>query len=221
MNIYLKSILSYITGALVFAALLFVPAGTLDYWQAWLYFGVLMVLMFFSMLYFLATDLEFVERRFKTREKEKEQQLFLKLAPLLVLLGLVLPGFGVRSGWELAAPEVSIAADVVVLIGYGVVFWVYRENRWAGKTIRVEKGQKVVSTGPYARVRHPMYAGMLIWYFATPLALGLYVAIVPYLLFLPVLYIRIKNEEEVLSRELKGYKEYCRKVKWRLVPGVW
>lgn len=221
MNIWLKSLTFYFTGALVIAALLFIPAGTLDYWQAWVYFGVVLVPMLFVMLYFLATDPDFLERRFRMREKEKEQQLFQKLGSPLIFLGFILPGLGVRFGWQMVAPEISIAADVVALLGYGIIFWVFHENSWAGRTIRVEKGQKVVSTGPYAHVRHPMYAGMIIWYLATPIALGSYVALIPFLIFTPLLYIRIKNEEEVLGRELKGYKEYCRKVKWRLAPGVW
>jgi len=221
MKTWLKALSFYFAGALAIAALLFIPAGTLDYWQAWLYMAVVLAPMLFVMLYFLATDSEFLERRFKMREREEEQELFQKAGAPLILLGFILPGIGVRLGWQMAPAEVSIAADAAALAGYCIIFWVFHENSWAGRTIRVEKGQKVVSTGPYAHVRHPMYVGMMIWYLATPIALGSYVALIPFLLFAPLLYIRIKNEEEVLARELKGYKEYCRKVKFRLVPGVW
>jgi len=221
MNIWLKSLAFYFTGAIAIAALLFIPAGTLDYWQAWLYLGVVLVPMLFVMLYFLAIDPKFLERRFKMREKEKEQQLFQKLGAPLILLGFILPGLGVRFGWQMAAPEISLAAAAIALAGYGVIFWVFHENSWAGRTIRVEKGQKVVSSGPYSHVRHPMYVGMLIWYLATPLALGSYIALVPFLAFIPLLRIRIRNEEDLLKRELKGYMEYCKKVKYRLIPGVW
>jgi protein-S-isoprenylcysteine O-methyltransferase Ste14 len=221
MNIWQKSLLFYFTGAIVIAALLFIPAGTLGYWQAWLYLGVVLVPMLFVMLYFLATDPDFLERRFKMREREKEQQLFQKLGAPLILLGFILPGLGVRFGWQMATPEVSVAAAAIALAGYGIIFWVFHENSWAGRTIRVEKGQRVVSSGPYAHVRHPMYVGMIICYLATPLALGSFIALVPFLVFIPLLYIRISNEEKLLSEKLKGYREYCRKVRYRLVPGVW
>jgi len=221
MKTWLKAICFYFAGLLALAALLFIPAGTFDYWQAWLYLIVVLIPMAFVMFYFLATDPEFLERRFKTKEREREQELFQMAGAPLVLLGFILPGLGVRFGWQMAPAEVSVAACMLVFLGYGIVFLVFKENSWAGRTIRVEKGQKVVSSGPYAHVRHPMYSGMMIWYLATPLALGSYVALIPFLLFAPLLRIRIKNEEGVLARELKGYKEYCRKVKWRLVPGIW
>jgi protein-S-isoprenylcysteine O-methyltransferase Ste14 len=143
------------------------------------------------------------------------------LSLLAILAGMLLPGLGVRWGWQMAAPEVSLAADIVAVASYAAIFLVFHENSWAGRTIRVEKGQKVISTGPYAIVRHPMYAAVIALYIATPLALGSYVALFPFLLCVPFLFYRIRNEEYVLKAELQGYKEYCRKVKWRLVPGIW
>jgi len=110
---------------------------------------------------------------------------------------------------------------VLVFLSYFGIFWVFHENSWAGRTVRVEKGQKAISTGPYAVVRHPMYVAVVVFTLATPLALGSYVALVPYLLVVPLLAMRIKNEEEVLGRELEGYDEYCAKVKYRLMPGIW
>ncbi len=221
MNIVLKALLFYFGGILVIGAMLFLPAGTLDYWQAWVYMLTVFVPMLGVLVYFLAKDPDFLERRFKTKEKEKAQKAVQKIGSLLFLIGFLLPAFGRGWGWLDVPPAVSLAADAAVLLGYCIVFAVFRENSFAGRTIRVEKGQKVVSTGLYSIVRHPMYVGMTVLCLATPVALGLYAAVVPFLLWLPLLVLRIRNEEEVLKRELKGYKEYCRKVRWRLVPGVW
>ena len=221
MKTWLKALCFYFAGLLVISAMLFIPAGTLDYWQAWLYLVVVFTPMAFVMFYFLAADPEFLERRFRTREKEAKQKLVQKAGALIFLAAFLLPGAGRRLGWQMVPGEFVLVADVAVFLGYGIIFMVFKENSWAGRTIGVEKGQKVISTGPYALVRHPMYLGMLIFCLATPIALGSYLALLPFLLVIPILIYRIKNEEEVLARELKGYKEYCRKVKFRLVPGVW
>ncbi|MBS3069072.1 isoprenylcysteine carboxylmethyltransferase family protein [Candidatus Micrarchaeota archaeon] len=221
MEISIKSLLIFGAAALMVGAMLFVPSGTLGYWQAWMYIGTLFVPMLFALIYFLAKDPQFLERRFKTREKEKEQKLVQKLGAPLFLISFLLPAFGKRFGWLDVPAEISIAADVALLLGYGMVFLVFHENSYAGRTVRVEKGQKTISSGSYATVRHPMYAGTVIMFLATPLVLGMYAALIPFLLWLPLLFLRIKNEEEVLKRELKGYKEYCKKVKYRLVPGIW
>jgi len=208
-------------GIAVIGAMLFLPAGTLDYWQAWLYMAVIFAPIACVMVYFLATAPSFLEKRFQMKENERAQKLVQKASALIFFIGFLLPGLDKRFGWSNVPPEVSIAADIVVMLGYGVVFWVFHENSFAGRTIRVEKGQKVISSGPYSVVRHPMYLGMLALTLATPVALGSYWAFSPFLLMVPLLVMRIKNEEEVLARELEGYTEYCKKVKHRLVPMVW
>jgi len=126
-----------------------------------------------------------------------------------------------RFGWSNVPFELVVAADIVVVLGYGLIFLVFKENSFAGRTIKVEKGQKVISTGPYSIIRHPMYLGVLFMYLATPIALGSYWAILPFLLTIPMLAYRIRNEEKVLGRELKGYMEYCKKVRFHLIPNVW
>lgn len=217
-----KSVLFYLAGLLFVFALLFVPAGTLDYWQAWAYIAALFVPMAFVLAYFLATNPEFLERRFQTKEREAAQRLFMKLSALVFFVGFLLPGLDKRFGWSSVPPAWSLAADVAAVIGYAVVFWVFRVNSYAARTIGVEKGQKLVSTGPYAIIRHPMYLGALLIYLATPIALGSLVAVLPFILIIPLIaHYRIGNEEEVLRRELEGYKAYCAKVKYRLVPSVW
>ena len=221
MSILLKSLLAYFGGLAVIAAMLFLPAGTLDYWQAWAYLAVLFVPMFFVVLYFLSVNPAFLERRFKMKEKEREQKKVASISSIVFLVGFLLPGLDIRFGWSSMQPWVSLAGLALVFISYIGIYWVFHENSWAGRTIRVEKGQKVISTGPYAIVRHPMYAAVTVLTIATPLALGSYVALVPYLFVAPLLAMRIGNEEEVLHRELKGYGAYCRKVRYRLVPGIW
>jgi len=221
MDIKLKAILFYLVGAVVFAALLFIPAGTLDFWQAWLYMTIVLVPAAFVVLYFLKNDPAFLGRRMKMKEKERGQQLIIKLGTPLFLAGFLLPGLDRRFGWSNVPLEAVLAAQAIVFIGYLLIFWVFKINSWAGRTIEVVKGQKLISTGPYSVVRHPMYVGFLAMYLSTPFALGSYVALVPFVLCIPLLVARIRNEEKVLNSKLSGYKEYCKKVKWRLVPNIW
>jgi protein-S-isoprenylcysteine O-methyltransferase Ste14 len=155
------------------------------------------------------------------REKEAEQRLIVKLSYIPFVLAFLLPGFDKRFGWSNVPVGVVVIADIFVLLGYGVVFLALRENRYASRIIEVEQGQTVISSGPYAVVRHPMYLGTLPLYTLSPLALGSYWAMIPAILIIPFIVARIRNEESVLGRELKGYKEYMQKTKYRLVPGIW
>jgi len=221
MEIAIKSFLAFLGGLLLMGAMLFLPAGTFEYWQAWAYLGIVFGMMALVLVYFLWKDPQFLERRFKAKEKEGRQRLVQGIGAPLYLIGFLLPGLDRRFGWTHVPMEFVLAADFLVLLGYAIIFIVFRENHYAGRTIEVVKGQKVIDTGPYGIVRHPMYAGAIVMFLATPLALGSYVAIVPFLIAIPLLYFRILNEEEVLKRELKGYIGYCRKVKYRLVPGIW
>jgi len=192
-------------------AMFFLPAGTLAYWEAWVYLTVLLIPMVLVLIYLLRNDPELLERRMRMREKESEQKLIIKISYLYFLLAFLLPGFDKRFEWSNVPVVVVIVADVLVL----------RENRYASRIIEVEQEQKVISSGPYAIVRHPMYLGVSLMYILSPLALGSYWATIPSLLIIPLLVARIRNEESVLGRELKGYKEYMQKTKYRLIPGIW
>jgi protein-S-isoprenylcysteine O-methyltransferase Ste14 len=171
--------------------------------------------------YMARHDPEFIVRRSTMREKERTQRRVLAFGTPLLLAALVIPGFDHRFGWSHPPLGVVVAALGASLAGYLAVVLVFLENRWAGRTIETYAGQQVISTGPYAVVRHPMYAGTSLLYVATPLALGSWWAVLPALAFIPVFVFRIRNEEEVLVRELAGYDEYRRKVRYRLVPFVW
>ena len=202
-------------------AILFVPAGTLAYWEAWLYLAILLIPMFFVFRYLLKNDPQLLERRMQMREREVAQRRIISLSYLYFLVAFTLPGFDRRWGWSDVPPLVVIAADLLVMLGYGMFVLVLRENQYAARTIQVEQGQRVISSGPYALVRHPMYLGVVLMYLASPLALGSYWALLPALLIVPILVARIINEEKVLERDLAGYPEYKQSTRYRLLPGVW
>lgn len=216
-TIYIRFILAF----MVIGIMLFLPAGTLLYWEAWVYFAVLFVPMVFVLYYFLNKDPAFLERRMRLREKEKKQRIIIVISDFFFFAGFIVPGIDHRYGWSDVPAPLVIAADAVVLSGYILVFFVFRENSYASRIIEVEAGQTVVTTGPYAIIRHPMYLGELLMFLFTPLALGSYWALVFFVPLVPMIVLRLLNEEDVLKRELPGYKEYCRKTRYRLVPFIW
>ncbi|MFH0971610.1 MAG: isoprenylcysteine carboxylmethyltransferase family protein [Candidatus Micrarchaeota archaeon] len=200
---------------------LFLPAGSIDYWHAWLYCAILFIPMLFVVAYFLKNDPALLERRMHMREKERAQKKFVKIGYVIFLLGFIIPGLDYRFGWSNMPSELALFSDLMVLLGYIGFFLVMKENSYASRVIEVEKGQKVISTGPYAVVRHPMYAAILPLWLFTPLALGSYWALIPFLPIIPLLVYRLQNEEKMLLKGLGGYKEYCKKIRYRLIPYVW
>lgn len=217
-----KKIALLVPAVFLFLGLLFfVPAGTPDYWEAWVYCAVLLVPLLFVLTYLIRKDPELLARRLNLQEKEPAQKKIIGVSGLLFFTGYLIPGLDHRFGWSDIPVQAVLAADVLVILGYALVFLVFRENPFASRVVTVEPGQKVISTGPYALVRHPMYLGTTIMWLATPVALGSWWAL-PIFLILPVVMVyRIRNEEEVLLRELPGYREYTQKVRYRLIPGIW
>lgn len=205
----------------VLLLVLFLPAGTLDYWEAWVYLAVLFIPMFAVLAYLLRNDPALLERRLRMRERQRAQRLIIGLSFLWFLLAFTLPGLDRRWGWSEVPVWLVILADVLVFVGYSLFTLVLRENSYAARTIQVEQGQKVISSGPYAVVRHPMYTAAMLMYVASPLALGSYWAMLPAALIIPILVARIINEEKVLLRELPGYEDYTHKTHYRLIPGIW
>jgi protein-S-isoprenylcysteine O-methyltransferase Ste14 len=205
----------------VLAAMFFLPAGTWNYWQAWVYLGILLAPMCFVVAFFLKKDPELLERRMRTKEKEPEQKAIIKWSYPLFLAAFLLPGLDRRFGWSAVPPWLVVAADIVVLAAYGMVFRVMRENRFLSRVVEVDQQQKVITTGPYAVVRHPMYAAVMPLYFFSPLALGSFWAMIPAAFIPAILVARLLNEEKVLGRELAEYRKYARRVKFRLIPGIW
>jgi protein-S-isoprenylcysteine O-methyltransferase Ste14 len=205
----------------ILGLIFFWPAGTFDYWQAWAYLVILFVPMTGMLFYFLKNDPELLERRMRTREQQQEQGMLMTVLVIFFFATFLLPGFDRRFGWSDPPTWLGILALVLVFAGYVSFFFVLRENSYASRVIEVEKDQKVIDSGPYAIVRHPMYTGVLLMYGISPLALGSTWGMLPMILLPIFLVARILNEEKVLREELEGYEEYTQKVKWRLIPGIW
>lgn len=199
----------------------FIPAWTFDYWQAWMYLILLILMMTAMSVFLLVTDPELLARRMQFSERRKQQKRLIAWSYLLFVLIFILPGFDRRFGWSHLPPAVSIIAELLVVLAYGIVALVFCENSYTSRIVEVAQGQKVIDTGPYAIVRHPMYVGVLLMYTVTPLALGSWLAFLVALLMIPVIVIRIKDEEKTLLEELPGYREYTQKVKYRLIPEIW
>jgi protein-S-isoprenylcysteine O-methyltransferase Ste14 len=216
-----KLVVFFGLSALILAAMFFIAAGTLNYWQAWIYMAILLGPMCFVLVYFLKKNPEVLERRMRMKEKEPEQKKIIKWSYPLFLAAFLLPGFDRRFGWSAVPPWLAIAADVVVLAAYLLFVRVMRENRFLSRVVEVDQKQMVIRTGPYAVVRHPMYAAVMPMYVISPLALGSFWALIPAAAIPLILIARIFNEEKVLGKELDGYTEYTRQVKYRLLPGIW
>ncbi len=216
-----KIIFIFPLGFVILAAILMLSAGTLKYWQGWLYCAVIFSPAFFVTSYFLKKSPEFLERRMKFKEKEVKQKTIIIIADIFFFAGIVMPGLDYRFGWSVVPVWLVLALNLGILASYYVVFLAFKENAFAGRTVEIFKGQKVIDTGPYSIVRHPMYTGMIPLFLFTPLALGSFWAIIAYIPVSFVIILRIFNEEAMLKRDLPGYKEYCQKVRYRLIPFVW
>jgi protein-S-isoprenylcysteine O-methyltransferase Ste14 len=208
----------------VLALLTFLPAGTIAYWQAWLFIVVFLGAATVIGLYLARKDPELLERR-KKAGPWAEQHLVQKVIVSLLMGGFaalpLIAGFDHRLGWSSVPAWVSLAGEGLVVAGFGVTFLVVRENSYSASTVRTFNGQRVISTGPYALVRHPMYVGALLMMIGVPPALGSWWGLVAVALLVPLLMWRAVDEEQLLKRELPGYSEYVRRVRARLLPGVW
>jgi len=216
-----KIVRFFASAALIMAAMFFIPAGTLNYWQAWTFMAILLVPMFGVLVYFLKKEPEVLERRMRMKEKEPEQKAIMLWSYPFFLAAYLLPGLDRRFGWSAVPAWLVIVADAVVLAAYLLFVRVMRENRFLSRVIEVDRKQTVIRTGPYAVVRHPMYAAVLPMYLIGPLALGSFWALIPAAAIPLALVARIRNEEKVLGRDLEGYEEYTQQVKYRLIPGLW
>lgn len=203
------------------ALLLFLPAGTVDYWQAWLYLALLVAAVAVMFAYLIQLDPEFLARRLRMREERRTQRWLQALSIPVYLAIFVLPALDHRFGWSSPPAWLVVAADAVMLASYAAVGWVFRTNRFAGRTLRVDQGQQVIEDGPYRVVRHPMYLGVLVMMGVTPLALGSTWGVLLALPMALLLIYRIVDEERMLRQELFGYDAYARRTRYRLIPGAW
>ena len=220
-KLFISAIAKFLLGVILVGALLFLPAGTFSYPQAWLLMGVLFVPMFLAGLVMMWKNPELLKKRLNAKEKEREQSLVVKLSGLMFLAGFIVAGLGVRLDWYMLPTWVSIVGAVLFLIAYALYGEVLRENTYLSRTIEVQEGQKVIDTGLYGVVRHPMYSATLLLFLSMPLVLGSAYAFVIFLAYPFIISKRLKHEEEFLECELTGYKAYKQKVKYRLIPFIW
>ena len=223
-SVVARSVGGFLQLLLFLGAVLFLPAWTIHYWQAWAYLAIFAGASALITAYLWKHDPKLLERRVRAgpaEEKEKSQKRIQVLASIAFLGEMVVPALDHRFAWSQVSLAYTIAGEVLVALGFFVVFLVFKENTFTSATIQVEAGQRVVSTGPYAIVRHPMYTGALIMLFGTPIALGSWWGLLMVVPMIAVLVLRILDEEKFLAHGLHGYAEYCRRVKFRLAPLIW
>ncbi|MDO5438519.1 MAG: isoprenylcysteine carboxylmethyltransferase family protein [Erysipelotrichaceae bacterium] len=220
-GLFLKAITRFSAGLLLVGLLLFLPAGTFRYPQAWLLTGILFVPMFIAGLVMLKKNPELLKKRLNLKEKETEQKEAILFSGIMFIAAFVAAGLSFRYGWLMLPFPVSIFFAVVFLAAYALYAEVLRENTYLSRTIEVQEGQKVIDTGLYGIVRHPMYMATVFLFLAMPLVLGSVISFVIMLAYIPIIIKRIRNEEEVLTKDLPGYEAYKKKVKYRLIPFIW
>ena len=220
-DLFVQAIFKFVLGVAVVGLLLFLPAGTMQYWNAWLLMGILFVPMFFAGIIMMFKNPELLKKRLQAKEKQVEQKLVIKLSGFMFILGFVSAGLNVRYGWISLPDWVSWAAAVFFLFAYLLYAEVLRENIYLSRTIEVQENQKVIDTGLYGIVRHPMYAATVILFLSMPLVLGSLVSVAVFLVYPFIIAKRIRNEENVLEKELEGYAEYKRNVKYKVIPFIW
>ncbi len=224
LNLNAQAWLSLVFLAVVMGLLLFIPAGTIRYWQAWVYLSIFMGASLLTTLYLMKNDPALLKRRMRggpTAEKRRKQKLIMLCTSIGFIALLVVPALDHRFRWSAMPLSYVSAGDVLVVIGFYFIFLVYKENPFTSATIEVAEDQKVISTGPYAIVRHPMYASALLYLVGTPLALGSFWGLLPLLAMIPFLIWRLYDEESLLAINLSGYTEYQKKVRHRLIPFIW
>lgn len=220
-NLFFQAITKFLLGVILVGLLIFLPAGTFSYFNGWLLMGILFIPMFCAGIVMMFKNPELLKTRLDAKEKQKEQSLVVKLSGLMFLAGFIVAGLGFRFNWFVLPKRISIGAAVVFLIAYALYAEVLRENTYLSRTIEVQENQKVIDTGLYGIVRHPMYSVTLFLFLSMPLVLGSVYSFLIFLVYPFIIAKRIKHEEEFLEKELLGYSEYKQKVKYRLIPFIW
>ena len=220
-KLFFKAITRYILGIVIVGVLLFIPANTFEYWNAWLFMGILFIPMFIAGIILMIKNPMLLKIRLEVKEKENEQKQVILYSGLMFIFGFVIAGLNYRFSWVILPKIVVIIASILFIISYILYAEVLRENTYLSRTIEVQKNQKVVDTGLYGIVRHPMYSITIILFLTMPLILGSIISFVIFLIYPFIISKRINNEEKVLEKELKGYIDYKKKVKYRLIPFIW
>ena len=221
MKLLLNALIKFLIGLLLVGLLIFLPAGTLAYPGGLLFLCLLFVPMLLMGIVMLARARDLLAKRLDAKEKQAAQKGVQSLAGLVFMAGFVLAGLDFRFGWSQVPLPVVIAASVIFLIGYALYAEVMRENAYLSRTVKVEEGQTVISTGLYGIVRHPMYLASVLMFLSIPLVMGSWYALIPFAFYPLLMVVRIKDEEKLLTAELEGYEEYKSKVTYRLIPFIW
>ena len=221
MTLFGRALARFLGGLLLMALLLFLPAGTLHWPQAWRLLGILFIPMFIAGLVMLKKSPELLRKRLNAKEEQGEQKRVILFSAVMFLASFVVAGLNYRFQWIALPDAVSWAAAGAFLLGYGLYAEVLRENVWLSRTVEVQENQRVVDTGLYGVVRHPMYMSTLLLFLAMPLVLGSLISFVIMLAYIPIIARRIRNEEAVLEKGLAGYAAYKRKIRWKVIPFVW
>ena len=221
-NLVFKTILQVGVFFIIFAVFIFLPAGTLNFWQGWVFFAVFCISTLLITMYFLVKDPALIGRRIKSGEKRTDQKIFQSISGFVFFVGLLaIPGIDYRFSWSNVPDVIVVLSDIFVLLGFTIVFLVFNTNSYTSATIEVSEGQKVISTGVYSIVRHPMYLGAVLILIFMPLALDSLWALIPALFICIFVVLRLLDEEKLLLTELDGYKEYCEKTRYHLIPFIW
>ena len=219
--LFIRAISRFLAGLLLVGSLLFIPAGTWGYRQGWLLIGILFVPMFIAGLVMMKKNPELLKKRLNVREEKTEQRRVILFSGIMFLAAFISAGLSFRYQWLMLAAPVSVIATIVFLAAYALYAEVLRENTYLSRTVEVQENQKVIDTGLYGVVRHPMYMATVFLFLAMPLVLGSVISFLILLLYIPIIMKRIRNEELVLSEGLPGYNKYMEKVKYRLIPFIW
>lgn len=220
-ELFYQAVLKFVLGVVVIGILLFLPAGTFDYWNAWLFMGILFIPMVFTGIVLMIKNPKLLEKRLKTKEQEPEQSLVIKLSGLMFAMGFVIAGLNFRFQWIILPNWALWASAIIFLLSYLLYAEVLRENTYLSRTVEVQDGQKVIDTGLYGIVRHPMYSVTIFLFLSMPLVLGSVISFAIFLTYPVIIAKRIGNEEAVLEKGLEGYAEYKKKVKYKVIPFVW
>ena len=221
MKLLINALVKFIFGAVLVGALIFIPAGSMDFFGGWLFMGLLFIPIFILGIILFVKSPEMLKKRLDSGEKEDAQKTVLALSALVFIAGFVLAGLDYRFGWTQVPPVLQATASVIFLASYILYAEVMRENAYLSRKIEVQEGQNVVDTGLYGIVRHPMYMATTLLFLMIPLMLGSLISLAVFLCFPFILVVRIKNEEKVLLDGLEGYADYIKKVKYRLIPFIW
>lgn len=220
-QLIIKSLTRFISGILIISALLFVPAGSIKFWNAWIFMGVLFIPMLFVIVYLVFRDPELLFKRMNTNEKEKTQKKVVLLTSIIFLSAFIISGLDYRFHWSSIPFLIVILSAIIVLTGYILFFIVLRQNSYASRVVEIQEKQKVINTGLYGIVRHPMYSAAILIFMFMPLVLGSFYALIPLIIFPFQMSTRMKNEEQLLEKELDGYIEYKKNIKYKIIPFVW